>query len=75
MDRFGLTIDSTGNLDKAHSGLLSSIMKNAQRLNSLLSDGHGNENSDVFAKVEFQGGENLLVKHSKDLTIGLRQVV
>lgn len=36
VDKIGLPIDSTGNLDKAQAGLLSSIMKNTLRLQQLL---------------------------------------
>lgn len=36
MDKFGLPIDSQGSLSRDHAGLMSSIMKNAARLNALL---------------------------------------
>jgi hypothetical protein len=38
VDKLGLPVMSTGNLDTAQSGLLSSIMKNASRLHTLLSN-------------------------------------
>ena len=38
VDQYGLAIDSTGNLDKAQSGLMSSIINNSMRLQQILSD-------------------------------------
>ena len=37
VDKIGLPIDSNGNFDKNQSGLISSIMKNAVKLEKLLS--------------------------------------
>lgn len=37
VDKLGLPIDSNGNLDKSQSGLISSIMKNAAKLEKILS--------------------------------------
>jgi hypothetical protein len=38
VDQIGLAIESSGNLDKVQSGLMSSIMKNAARLQQILSE-------------------------------------
>ena len=37
VDSIGLPIEAQGSLDKNHSGIMSSIMKNAARLQTLLS--------------------------------------
>jgi hypothetical protein len=37
VDKLGLPIDNIGNLDKGQSGLISSIMKNAAKLEKILS--------------------------------------
>ena len=36
IDKYGLPIEKSGSLDKQQTGLISSIMKNATRLNALL---------------------------------------
>ena len=87
MDNLGLPIESQGNLDKTHSGLLSSIMKNAARLHTLLLQPHDSQEGqspavaksgnsqdvETYAKIQFNGDENLLIKHSNGLTLGVRQ--
>ena len=36
VDKYGLPIESQGSLNRDHAGIMSSIMKNASRLNALL---------------------------------------
>ena len=55
VDQIGLAIESSGNLDKVQSGLMSSIMKNAGRLQQLLSEESAQqpaaEAEDCMAKI------------------------
>ena len=56
VDQIGLAIESSGNLDKAQSGLMSSIMKNAARLQQILSEEsslpqHTASEGDCMAKI------------------------
>jgi hypothetical protein len=56
VDQIGLAIESSGNLDKSQSGLMSSIMKNTARLQQILSDaanggGGNNHHSDRIVEA------------------------
>jgi len=74
VDKVGLPIDSTGNLDKSQSGLISSIMKNAAKLEKLLSQStpdsaakeynyyNQGQQPDITAKVYFSN-ETLLIRN------------
>jgi hypothetical protein len=80
VDKIGLPVESSGSLDKHHSAVVSSIMKNAARLQSLLAapaddqidTGAAKKHSaDVMAKVFFNN-ETLTIRHKHGLTLALR---
>ena len=43
VDQIGLPIENSGNLDKSQSGLMSSIMKNAARLQQILQEANSDK--------------------------------
>ncbi|CDW82604.1 UNKNOWN [Stylonychia lemnae] len=74
VDNLGLPIESQGNFDKNLSGIVSSIMKNAARLEKILnqSGDHRGSSADITAKVYFNN-ENLVIRHKQGLTLAVRQ--
>jgi hypothetical protein len=80
VDKIGLPVESSGSLDKNHSAVMSSIMKNAARLQTLLSAApedqidtaaHKKVDADVMAKIHF-GKETLTIRHKHGLTLAMR---
>ena len=83
VDKIGLPVESSGSLDKNHSAVMSSIMKNAARLQTLLSGAAPAEDqidtaqrkqegaADVMAKVYFKN-ETLTIRHKHGLTLAMR---
>lgn len=82
VDKYGLPIESQGTLDKAQSGLMSSIMKNAARLHALLvnpavgDEGTAKKSSDAhadcMAHIQFSK-ENLIIRNKQGITLAIRQ--
>ena len=85
VDNLGLPIESSGNFDKTQSGLISSIMKNAAKLEKLLGGMtseasiqmesnyyNKNQQTDITAKIYFKE-ENLVVRNKQGMTLALRQ--
>ena len=81
VDKIGLPIESSGSLDTAHSAVMSSIMKNAARLQTLLSASGDDQidttavkkgdSADVMAKIYFNN-ENLTIRHKHGITLAMR---
>ena len=79
VDKIGLPVEASGSLDKNHSAVMSSIMKNAARLQTLLRAAPEDQidtaaqkaEADVMAKIHF-GKETLTIRHRHGLTLALR---
>ena len=76
VDNLGLPIESSGNLDKSHSGLISSIMKNAAKLDTILSKNpvapsQTESQADCMAKIFFKN-EQLVIRSKQGMTLALR---
>lgn len=66
VNNFGQVIERQGNFNQDHSGIISSIMKNAAKLGMILEQGEsgssGSPKADVTAKISFER-ESLLIRH------------